>query len=148
MPNHHIIITASNSSSGTLTLSDRGRRTWVKGRDNVIWHIRAGSGVASITKIVTKPDSPQIFSVLPQQQGEIWTGTIRRIVNPCTEWEYSIFWKSTDGTGPHEYDPKISVKPADVNFFKILTIILPAIFSVIFATRFFKRKRKSNIKED
>ncbi len=110
MAQHQIFIESINAD-GTLELSDKGRNTFVSGGDRVTWHIRPHSGVANITRIQKKANSPEIFSNPPQQQGAIWKGDIMSNPTPNTEWVYSIFWNA-DGSNEKEFDPKIFVLPS------------------------------------
>ena len=106
-----ITITASNSSDVTLTLSDHGN-TNVDPGESVLWHIGQNSGVESITSITKKASSVDIFSTAPHQDGSgnspNWKGVVS-LTSAGSEYYYSIFWLAADGSGTHEFDPKISV---------------------------------------
>ena len=142
MANRPITISASNPSNGTLTLSDHGH-TRASRRDSVSWHIGQNSGVDSITLIQKKPSSPDIFSTPPRQQGMNWRGEISSTAPFYPEYEYSIFWLADDKSGPHEYDPKISVKPTPLLLFKKKPIFfLLAFFVALFSLVFLLRNRK------
>ena len=143
MANRPITISASNSSNGILTLSDRGH-TSASRRDSVSWHIGQNSGVDSITSIQKKPGSPEIFSTPPRQQGSNWRGEISSTAPFYPEYDYSIFWLADDKSGPHEYDPKISVKPRVLAFKKKFIFFLLAFFG-LFSLVFLRRSRKSQI---
>ncbi len=129
---HNIFIEKSHTSSSTLELSDRGRRTWIAGGDTVKWHIRAKSRAARI-RIEKKDDSPEIFSTVPHPQGALWTGVIKPVPEECTEWEYSIFWKADGSDDELEYDPKISVMPSKRFAPKKLLIALFSVFAGLFS---------------
>lgn len=114
-----ITITASDPSTGALTLSDQGTTNADKG-DQITWVIGPGSGVASITGIIEKPNSADVFNPdpAPVSGSTNWQGTINPNVAGGTEEFYTIQW-STAGSGwlnqgggqPKSYDPKISINP-------------------------------------
>ncbi|HEY5405871.1 MAG TPA: hypothetical protein VIJ92_02240 [Ginsengibacter sp.] len=120
-----ITITGSDLTTGALTMSDQGTSNAIPG-DQVTWIIAAGSGVASITGIVPKPQSIDIFTPpgsepAPVSGSTSWQGTINPDYLPFQQEEYiyTINW-TTAGTGwlgndnknlPKSYDPKIIVKP-------------------------------------
>lgn len=108
---HQIFIVNNEASSGNLELSDRGKDTFVSGRDKVSWHIHPQSGVSSI-RIQKKASSPEIFSSPPHQQGAIWRGDVTSEPAPFTEWVYSIFWKANGSNTEFEFDPKITIRPS------------------------------------
>ncbi|MEP6596945.1 MAG: hypothetical protein ABJA71_13415, partial [Ginsengibacter sp.] len=135
-----IKILASKSSNGTLTLSDHGHSQASRG-DSVTWQIGNKSGVASITSVQKKPFSPEIFSTPPRRQGSNWRGVISSTTPSYTNYEYSIFWLANDGTGPYEYDPKISVNPRIYLFKKKLILFSLALFALL-SLVFLRRNRK------
>lgn len=141
---HNIFIEESYTSSQTLKLSDRGRKTQVSGGDTVTWHISPGSGVTSI-RIQGKLDSSEIFSIPPHKQGAVWRGVIMSAPTPCTEWEYSIFWKDNENSQvEYEYDPKISVKPTPFtnNILMFISSFLLACFSIFTLRYLFRSKSR------
>lgn len=104
-----IQITGSNTSDGTLTLSDAGNTTTSRG-STVIWQIMPNSGVSAITNIYNDVGSTDVFSPDPGQVGNSsnWSGTVNpNLTVPAVE-DYSIDWTDTNG-GTHTYDPRISV---------------------------------------
>jgi hypothetical protein len=120
MSDRIITITKGDPATGILTLTDQGT-TNVDPSDQVTWVIGAGSGVASITGIVEKPMSFDVFNPDPKQlaNSTSWQGTVNPHIAKGTEETYSINW-TTAGTGwlgkdgagqPKSYDPKIKVNP-------------------------------------
>ncbi len=140
MPNRPITISASDSSDGKLTLSDRGHTKASRG-DSVSWHIGNNSGVDSITSIQKKPGSIEIFSIPPRRQGTNWKGQISSTAPVNAEYEYSIFWLADGKSGQNEYDPKISVKPSTLLFKKKSTLFSLALFGLL-SLVFLRRNKK------
>jgi len=104
-----ITITASNSATGDLTLSDNGDTTANRGT-TVTWVIGPNSGVSSITAISNKSTSVDVFSPDPSQVGNSsnWQGTVNPNLAVPSEEDYNIYWDDSSGTN-HCYDPKIRV---------------------------------------
>lgn len=111
-----------NTITKKLELSDHGHSRVPKGR-RVIWKIAENSNVASIEDIVVKRGA-EIFSDLPTRKKAKWKAKISNDANDYAESKYSIFWKATDGTGPYEYDPKISVKPTAISALPIIIAVV------------------------
>ncbi len=113
-----IKINDGTPSNGDLDLSDRGSTT-AKRKYVIMWKVKNNSKVASVTSIVVKPTSRDIFSSLTPIDLEktIWRGVIKDDA-PYADCYYSIFWKDTNGGGPHEYDPKIAIKPPKFSLLK------------------------------
>ncbi|MFC4722190.1 hypothetical protein ACFO5O_07650 [Geojedonia litorea] len=105
-----ITITASNSSTGTLTLSDNGSTVANRGQI-VTWIIGPNSGVSSITAINHDTNSSDVFDPDPAPVGgnsRNWQGTINpNLAVPAFE-DYYIQWTDSSGNS-HTYDPRISV---------------------------------------
>jgi hypothetical protein len=114
MATRPIQITGSNTSDGSLTLSDHGNTNVDRG-DTVAWQIGHNSGVGSISAITKKANSVDIFSTEPQAHGggssPNWQGVVSNDAAGGSVYDYSIFWWASSGAGPFEYDPKISVNP-------------------------------------
>ncbi len=115
-----ITITKGDPATGILTLSDQGVTNATPG-DQVTWVIGPGSGVASISGIVEKSNSADVFSPdpAPVNGSSNWQGTVNPSVLAGTEEMYSINW-TTAGTGwlgkdgaglPKSYDPTIRIQP-------------------------------------
>lgn len=120
MSDHIITITKGDPATGILTLSDLGVTNASQG-DQVTWVIGPGSGVGSISGIVEKPGSADVFSPdpAPVSGTSNWQGTINPLVPIDTVEKYSINWV-TGGTGwlgkdgagqPKTFDPIIAIKP-------------------------------------
>ncbi|MBK8086932.1 MAG: hypothetical protein IPK31_02550 [Chitinophagaceae bacterium] len=115
-----ITITKGDPATGILTLSDQGITNVTQG-DQVTWVIGPGSGVGSISGIVEKPNSADVFSPdpAPVNGTSNWQGTVNPALPAGTEELYSINWV-TGGTGwlgkdgagqPKSYDPIIRIQP-------------------------------------
>jgi len=115
-----ITITKGDPATGILTLSDQGVTNVTQG-DQVTWVIGPGSGVGSISGIVEKPNSADVFNPdpAPVSGTSNWQATVNPSVPAGTEELYSINWV-TGGTGwlgkdgagqPKSYDPIIKVNP-------------------------------------
>lgn len=110
--NHTITITNGDPVTGILTLSDHGQ-TDVDPSDTVTWIIGQNSGVGSITAISDDPNSTDVFNPDPALVGGStnWKGTINPSIAKGTIEDYTICWKTSSGTTPPCYDPKIAVNP-------------------------------------
>ena len=108
------------SSSQSQKASDQGITNVTQG-DQVTWVIGPGSGVGSISGIVEKPNSADVFSPdpAPVNGTSNWQGTVNPALPAGTEELYSINWV-TGGTGwlgkdgagqPKSYDPIIRIQP-------------------------------------
>lgn len=105
-----ITITASDPSTGELTLSDHGN-TVASRSQKVTWVVSPNSGVKAIIGITVKEGSTNVFDPLPKQLGNSanWRGTISPTIEVPAEELYNIIW--IDGEdNEHVYDPKIQVK--------------------------------------
>jgi hypothetical protein len=109
MPTRVISIEGCNPSTGYLDLSDHGHTEAAAG-DTILWQIKQGSGVDSITAIQPKSPSNNFWSSPPHRQGNNWTGDINSTDPINDEYVYSITW--TGKGKPHVFDPKISIKPS------------------------------------
>ena len=109
---HRPITILGINSDNSLNLSDRGN-TIANPSDTITWHIAQNSGVASITSILNKAGSPNVFNPVPAPlaNSSNWQGTIDPAINSSTEEDYSIGYTKTIG-GNFEYDPKIQVNPS------------------------------------
>ncbi len=110
MANHPIRITASDTTTGDLTMDDNGN-TFVDPGDTVTWLIGRNSGVIAFTGFLVKTGSTNVFDACdPVSVGNSsnWQGTINPSIAKGTVEDYSILWTDTSG-GNHTYDPKISV---------------------------------------
>ncbi len=118
MPTLQIIVNSGTPSTGDLDLSDHGSTTAHR-KYVVIWKIKNNSNVASITSIIIKPTSRNIFSSLTPIDPEKtkWRGVIKDDA-PYADCYYSIFWKDDHVGGPYEYDPKIAIKPPKFSLLK------------------------------
>lgn len=134
-----IKIKGSNPSNGDLNLSDHGH-TRASEHDTIIWQIKNDSGVYSITHIEEKANSDNIFETPPYQEGDHWRGVISRSVHPGDEYKYSIFWKDSENSPEHEYDPKISIRPS-LSVIKIIVLLL-ALFSISYLIQISTKKEK------
>lgn len=148
MPTRHTItMSILNPVTGTLRLSPR--ETTARWGDNVSWVM--GPGIQSF-QIIEKPgNSRYIFTrPLPVGQAPTLNLTVSTRIPNC-DWYYSIIWINAATGVPRTHDPKISVRPSksflSTNFFRISIIAISALFSILFAARFLKRKSKGNISE-
>lgn len=118
MSDHIITITKGDPATGILTLSDQGVTNVTQG-DQVTWVIAPGSGVGSISGIVEKPNSADVFNPDPGPVSGTsnWQGTVNPAVPVGTEEAYTINW-ITGGTGwlgkdgagqAKSYDPIIRI---------------------------------------
>lgn len=114
-----ITITASDASTGALTLSDQGT-TNVDPGDQVTWVIGPNSGVASITAILEKTNSSDVFSPDPSQlpNSTSWQGNVNPSISGGTEELYTIQWTTASagwlnqgGGQPKSFDPTIRINP-------------------------------------
>ena len=105
-----ITITASDPSTGELTLSDHGN-TVASRSQKVTWVVSPNSGVKAIIGITVKEGSTNVFDPLPKQLGNSanWRGTISPTIEVPAEELYNIIWIDGDDN-EHVYDPKIQVK--------------------------------------
>ena len=105
-----ITITASDSSTGELTLSDHGNTTASR-KQKVTWVVGPHSGVKAIVGITVKEGSTNVFDPVPQQLGNSsnWEGTISPTIEVPAEELYNIIWIDSNDN-EHVYDPKIQVK--------------------------------------
>ena len=110
MPRIRII--GSDTTTGKLTLSDKGSTTTKRGRV-VRWIISPKSGaIASISDIQKYPDSANVFSTDPHAVGgksKNWKGTISKKIKVPAEETYYIDWIDCSGN-THRFDPKIRVR--------------------------------------
>jgi hypothetical protein len=112
MADHTITITASNTSTGGLTLAGPASPP-INSGDTVTWIIGANSGVSSISAIdnnsTNHPNEVDVFSPDPAQVpgSTNWQGTVAVNMGGHHEY-YTIGWVDTDGN-PHTDDPKIDV---------------------------------------
>lgn len=114
-----ITITGSDPNTGNLTMSDQGVTNAQQG-DQITWVIGPNSGVASITGIVEKPNSADVFSPDPVKLpggNTNWQGTINPNVPVGTEELYTINWVvansgwlNNGGGAEKSFDPKIQIK--------------------------------------
>ena len=90
MANRPITILGINADN-SLDLSDHGK-TIANPGDTVTWHVGHNSGVASITSIVNKASSPNVFNPLPAPLAgsSNWQGTIDPSITSVMEEDYSI----------------------------------------------------------
>ena len=106
-----ITITGSDTSTGNLTMSDRGSTDANRG-ELVTWIIGPNSGVSSITEIQKYESSTNVFESGPAPLGgnsKNWQGKIKNQLEvPATE-TYFIKWMDSSGGGPHTYDPTIRI---------------------------------------
>ena len=105
-----ITITASNTSTGGLTLSDHGVTIAMR-TQRVTWIIGPQSGVMAITGITVKDSSTNVYDPQPHQLGNSsnWQGTISPSIPVPAEELYNIIWTDSSGS-EHQFDPKIQVK--------------------------------------
>ena len=114
-----IRIEQGNTSTGQLTLSDRGHTKAFKG-EKVRWEVEAtATSVQSITAIIPKNGTTDIFGgrggSLPGQEDEKkWKAKIADNVSVGDEYRYSIGWKDSNNN-PQVYDPIISIKPTPIS---------------------------------
>jgi len=110
MPNRPITILGVNSDN-SLELSDRGNTVANPG-DTITWHIGHNSNVTSITSILPKAGSANVFNPVPGPlaNSSNWQGTIDPAINSATEEDYSIGYTTT--SGGYVFDPKIQVNPS------------------------------------
>jgi hypothetical protein len=118
MSDRIITITLGDATTGVLTMSDQGTTNADRG-DQVTWVIGPGSGVASITGIIEKANSADVFNPDPKQlaNSTSWQGTVNPNVPIGTVEFYTIQW-TTAGSGwlnsgggaSKSYDPKIQIK--------------------------------------
>lgn len=118
MGDHIITITKGDPATGILTMSDQGVTNVTQG-DQVTWVIGPGSGVASISAIVEKPMSFDLFNPdpAPLANSSSWQGTINPNIGSGEEETYTIKWVTAgtgwlgnDGAGqPKSYDPIIRI---------------------------------------
>lgn len=133
---HVIKITDSNTSDGSLKLSDRGNSKLPAG-SKVIWQIR-DSKVLSI-QIVPKDGTTDIWSEGPAPQGGHWEGRIDEDAPGNAEYKYSINW--TSASGSHTHDPIISVRPSSIDPKIVVLIVAGAVVGAVFALTFFRKRR-------
>jgi len=118
MSDRTITILKGDPATGILTMSDQGVTNVLQG-DQVTWVIAPGSGVGSISGIVEKPMSFDLFNPDPAQlpNSSSWQGTINPNIGNGEEETYSINW-ITGGTGwlgkdgagqAKSYDPTIRI---------------------------------------
>ncbi len=120
MGDHIITILKGDPATGILTMSDQGVTNVTQG-DQVTWVIGPGSGVGSISGIIEKPMSFDLFNPDPAQlpNSSSWQGTINPNIGSGEEETYTINWITggtgwlgKDGAGQHKsYDPIIAIKP-------------------------------------
>ncbi|MCY7421811.1 MAG: hypothetical protein LH478_08735 [Chitinophagaceae bacterium] len=127
------------TATGDLKLSDNGHSNTIR-RNNIEWKINPNCGVASMTSIKKKVNSPYVFSALPHPVGSDWEGIISSNA-PFTTYEYLIFWKPIGGGDALEYDPKISVLPQIFSFKKKFILFLLAFFGFFSLQRLLKTKK-------
>ena len=105
-----ITITACDTSTGELTLSDHGT-TIANRSEKVTWIVGPQSGVKKIIGISVKEGSTNVFDPLPRPlaNSSNWRGTISPTIAVPAEELYNIIW--TDSTdNEHVFDPKIQVR--------------------------------------
>lgn len=105
-----ITITGSDTSNGTLTLSDNGTTSANRGQI-VTWIIGPNSGVQSIDAINNDSNSTDVFNPDPAPVGgnsTNWQGTVNPNLAIPAEEDYTITWTDPSGV-QHSYDPKIQV---------------------------------------
>lgn len=116
-----ITITGSNIGQKTLTFEHGDVLNAYQG-DQVTWVLGPNCGVAAITAITDKPESPDLFSggsePAPQNpQKTVWEGTLDPNAPIDSVESYSITWTSVGGgwhgqnQGGIITDPKIQIKP-------------------------------------
>jgi hypothetical protein len=105
-----IRIEKGNTTNGDLELTNKGNNEAGAG-DTVLWQIDQNSKVKSITEIVEKKGSKNIFSIPPRPQGNNWTGDVSTDAKIGDEFIYTIHWID-EQNNPLEYDPKITVVPS------------------------------------
>lgn len=136
-----IKILSGDKSTQRLTLSDHGH-SWVFKGNNIKWKIDDESNVASIEQIPLKHGTTNIFSDLPHRvnsDGRKWKAKVKGNAGDFDNCKYSIWWTATDGSGPYEHDPQISVKPTS-----LAKILLPfiAVAGIVSLGVFFSKLSK------
>lgn len=128
-----------STSTKKLDLSDHGH-SWVSKGRRVIWKIAdpENSNVASIENIVVDRGA-EIFSELPARKKAKWKAKIAKDADDYAECKYSIFWKATDGTGPYEFDPKISVNPSAISALPIVIAVISLVSLIFLFSKVSKR---------
>ena len=132
-----IKILNGDETTQKLQLSDHGH-SWVPKGRRVIWKIAEDSNVASIQNIVVNRGA-EIFSELPARKKSKWKAKIAQGANDYAQCKYSIFWNATDGTGPYEYDPKISVKPSAISALPIIIAVVSFVSLILLFGKISKR---------
>ncbi len=143
MPTRPIKITGSNSSTGSLKLSDHGHTVATPG-DTILWQIGRHSGVDSITLIEEKKSSYDIFSRDPEPQGRNWTGEISSTAPGGAEYRYSIYWKASENGPVKKHDPIISIRPSFSPIIRVIKLIIKVFLILFVISLFFWRKKKSS----
>jgi hypothetical protein len=110
---------------------------------SVFWEIGDNSGVSEI-RIEPKKGAENIWIQRPRMHGMDggWMGVVNPHARVGAEYDYSIIWRGTGGTGPHPYDPKISVMPAALHKDLITPILLLSLGLVGLSCLFFLNKRR------
>lgn len=118
---YYIYITAADSSTGNLTLSDDGETSILDHGadiDSVFWIVNDNiPNIEAITG-VNFESGTQIFRAGPNEmtpldgQKSVWGAAfvVGGSVPVGSVEEYNISWTDTDGNS-HIYDPKITVNP-------------------------------------
>jgi hypothetical protein len=146
MPTHRFKIKHGDTTTGDLNINDRGDAE-AREKYIIIWKIKPGSNVASITSIdlKTQPNSTLFSSLDPTDppQNQEWRGVIKPKASEG-EYPYSISWLCIDGTGPHKYDPKIAVLSSTFSFTKLVAQVLFVFLGIFGLFRMFLRKKKNS----
>jgi hypothetical protein len=103
-----IIILSGDLVTGNLIMNDHGH-TNASRREIITWVIQQGApNVSTITNIVEKQGSRDIFNPDPRPIGNNWQGTVSPSLKIPASESYSIFWKDFSGN-PHQFDPVIQI---------------------------------------
>lgn len=107
-----IKITGSDTSTGDLTLSDKGYSE-LKPGVKVRWNVHPKSGVEEIIDITVKTNFVNVFSSGPSRVGNSknWQGKTMSWIKEITDEDYNIEWKGDDGK-TYTYDPRLRVNPS------------------------------------
>lgn len=114
MPRYRFNIKGGRKADGELEIEDRGD-TEVSENFVLRWTVKDNLTVDYITSIrlKSKPNDVVFREIKAMdEEKKKWRGVIKNHA-PIDDYCYSIFWMHADGSGPHEHDPKIAVKPPE-----------------------------------
>ncbi len=149
MPTRKFKIKSGDIRTQKLEINDRGD-TEAKEKYVIIWEIKSGSNVTSITSIDLKtPPNSEIFKSLEatdSPENKRWKGVVKNGATPG-DYLYSIFWNTTPpALLPYKHDPKIAIKPPDFHL-EIVQIILMVVGLISFYKIFSHKKVKNRYRK-